>query len=65
MLPSAESVARVRMFMASEPELASDKRVGADPLAAGELGQIALLLFLGAVPDQRQRGDAGVRAKRR
>ncbi len=37
--------------------------IGADPLAGGELGQVALLLFLGPVPDQRQRGDADVRAK--
>ena len=37
--------------------------IGADPLAGGELGQVALFLLLGAVPDQGQRGDADVRAK--
>ncbi len=36
-----------------------------DPLAGGQLGQVALLLLLGAVPDQRQGGDADVRAKGR
>ena len=34
--------------------------IGADPLAGGEPGQVALLLLLGAVPDQGQGGDANV-----
>ena len=41
------------------------ERVGGDPLAAGEFGQVALLLVFGSVPDERQRRDAGVRRRRR
>ena len=39
------------------------QRVGADPLAGGQLGQIFLLLRRGAEPDDRQRADADVRAE--
>ena len=40
------------------------QRVGADPFAGRQLRQILLLLRLGAVPDDRQRADADVRAER-
>jgi hypothetical protein len=50
--------------MASEPELASESPYAPIHSRRGQLGQVALLLLLGAVPDQRQRGDAGVRAER-
>ena len=39
--------------------------IGPDQLARRQLGQVALLLFAGPVPYQRQRGDADVRAKGR
>ena len=39
------------------------KRVGADELAAGQLGQVLLLLLRRAVPDDRQRPDADVRGE--
>ena len=39
--------------------------IRADPLARGQLGQVALLLLFGSVPHQRQRSDADVRAKSR
>ncbi len=39
------------------------QRIGGDPFAGGELGQVLLLLRFGAVPDERQRADAGVRAE--
>ena len=40
------------------------ERIGADPFAGRQLGQILLLLRLGAVPDDGQRADADVRAER-
>ena len=39
------------------------ERVGADELAGGEFGEVLLLLLGGAVPDDGQRADAGVRGK--
>ena len=63
-MPSAESVARVRAPSASDPELVSVRRVGGDPLAGRQPGQILLLLLFGAKIDQRQRPDRGVRRHR-
>ena len=53
----------MRQFRASEPMRTLRKRIGADPFAAGQLGQILLLLLLGAEIDDGQRADAGMRAE--
>jgi len=41
------------------------ERVGRNPLTARQLGQVALLLVLRSVPNERKRADAGLRSKGR
>src|SRR3989442_15781409 len=44
------------------PRLRLRERVGGQHLSGGELRKVLLLLRVGAVVDERQRADAGVRA---